>query len=139
MPDAVSSAPTSSESAPPGITVTPNLGAEPTARRSGRKRKEREELKDLLESLKESNRKKVMEATSSGSFWKEVKKLADPKPGPISVTAASLKDVFEKRLNLPEVLPKQFDSPQHSINKILSNLLPAETEDHTPEGFFTEK
>ncbi|KAJ6597410.1 hypothetical protein B0H10DRAFT_2232034 [Mycena sp. CBHHK59/15] len=92
-----------------------------------------------LESLKESNRKKVMEATSSGSFWKEVKKLADPKPGPISVTAASLKDVFEKRLNLPEVLPKQFDSPQHSINKILSNLLPAETEDHTPEGFFTEK
>ncbi|KAJ6607090.1 hypothetical protein B0H10DRAFT_2195078 [Mycena sp. CBHHK59/15] len=51
MPDAVSSAPTSSESAPPGITVTPNLGAEPTARRSGRKRKEREELKDLSAAL----------------------------------------------------------------------------------------
>ncbi|KAJ6552508.1 hypothetical protein B0H10DRAFT_2446821, partial [Mycena sp. CBHHK59/15] len=49
MPDAVSSAPTSS--APPGITVTPNLGAEPTARRSGRKRKEREELKDLSAAL----------------------------------------------------------------------------------------
>ncbi|KAJ6550891.1 hypothetical protein B0H10DRAFT_1968722 [Mycena sp. CBHHK59/15] len=51
MPDAVSSAPTSSESAPPGITVTPNLGAEPTARCSGRKRKEREELKDLSAAL----------------------------------------------------------------------------------------
>ncbi|KAJ6610647.1 hypothetical protein B0H10DRAFT_2224808 [Mycena sp. CBHHK59/15] len=87
----------------------------------------------------EENRRRVMDAPSSGIFWKEVKRLADPKPAPISVSASSLKDTFEKRLNAPEVLPPQFDSTQHSINKILANLLPASTEDHTPEGFFTTK
>ncbi|KAJ7145580.1 hypothetical protein C8R44DRAFT_599644, partial [Mycena epipterygia] len=95
--------------------------------------------RDKLATLKETNRKKVMEATSSGIFWKEIKKLADDKPAPISITTNSLRDVFEKRLNLPEVLPTQFDSVQHGINIILAKLLPAETVDNTPEGFFMEK
>jgi hypothetical protein len=55
------------------------------------------------------------------------------------VTAASLKDVFEKRSNPPEVLPDTFDAAQHGINKILSGLLSDTTEDETPEGFFSEK
>ncbi|KAJ7728245.1 hypothetical protein B0H16DRAFT_1331072, partial [Mycena metata] len=80
-----------------------------------------------------------MDAPSSGIFWKEIKKLADPKPAPISVTASSLKEVFEKRLNPPETLPPQFDATQHGINKILASLIPPETKDSTPEGFFTER
>ncbi|KAJ7431998.1 hypothetical protein B0H11DRAFT_1941090 [Mycena galericulata] len=83
---------------------------------------------EKLVTLREANRMKAMEATSSSAFWKEVKRLADPKPAPISITAASLKDVFEKRLNPPE----------HGVNRILAKLLPPITEDHTPEGFFTE-
>ncbi|KAJ7723211.1 hypothetical protein B0H16DRAFT_1895858 [Mycena metata] len=51
----------------------------------------------------------------------------------------SLKDVFETRLKPAEVLPTQFDSIQHDINKILCTLLPEETEDSTPEGFFSRK
>ncbi|KAJ6522567.1 hypothetical protein B0H19DRAFT_973306, partial [Mycena capillaripes] len=80
-----------------------------------------------------------MEAPSRAAFWKEIKRLADPKPAPISVTADELKDVFEKRLNPPAVLPPQFDSAQHKINKILATLIPEKTEDKTPEGFFTHK
>ncbi|KAJ7258043.1 hypothetical protein B0H12DRAFT_990236, partial [Mycena haematopus] len=60
------------------------------------------------------------------------------KPAPITVTADSLKKVFEKRLNPPNVLPNQFDSPQHGINKILAALLPNKTEDQTSEGFFSK-
>ncbi|KAJ7732420.1 hypothetical protein B0H16DRAFT_1328719, partial [Mycena metata] len=86
--------------------------------------------------MRDANRKKVLEAPSRAVFWKEIKRLADPKPAPISVTADELKEVFEKRLNPPEVLPPQFDSAQHKINKILS-LMPDQTEDTTPEGFFT--
>jgi hypothetical protein len=54
-----------------------------------------------------------MEAESSGIFWKETRRLADAKPAPISVAAPSLKNVFEKRLNPPPVLP--LCSTQHSI------------------------
>ncbi|KAJ6484125.1 hypothetical protein C8R45DRAFT_768631, partial [Mycena sanguinolenta] len=59
------------------------------------------------------------------------------KPAPVSVTAASLKDVFEQRLNPPETTPPQFDEAQLGINKLLAQLLPEKTEDHTPEGFFS--
>lgn len=95
--------------------------------------------RERFAALREMNRKKVMEAPSSGVFWKEVKRLADPKPAPVSVTANSLKEVFEARLNPPKVLPNQFDATQHGINKVLASLLPEKTEDNTPEGFFSEK
>ena len=92
--------------------------------------------RDKLAMMRNANRKKIMEAPSRAAFWKEIKRLADPRPAPISVTADELKDVFEKRLNPPAVLP-QFDSAQHKINKILATLIPEKTEDKTPEGFFT--
>jgi hypothetical protein len=44
----------------------------------------------------------AMEAKSSNIFWKEVRRLADPRPTPISITASSLKDIFEKHLNPPK-------------------------------------
>ncbi|KAJ7712284.1 hypothetical protein B0H16DRAFT_1342702, partial [Mycena metata] len=93
--------------------------------------------RDKLVMLRTANRKKIMEAPSRAIFWTEIKRLADPKPAPISVTADELKSVFEKRLNPPEVLPPQFDSAQHKINKVLATLMPETTEDTTPEGFFT--
>ncbi|KAJ7764211.1 cytochrome P450 [Mycena metata] len=85
--------------------------------------------------MSDKNRKRVMEAPNRAAFWKEVKRLANPKPAPFSVTADELKTVFEKRLNPQELLPPQFDAAQHVINKILVTLLPEKTEDHTPEGF----
>jgi hypothetical protein len=88
--------------------------------------------------MRDANRKKIMEAPGRANFWKEIKRLADSKPVPISVTAEELKDVFEKRLNPPALLPPQFDSAQHKINKVLATLLPAKTKDSTPEGFFTQ-
>ncbi|KAJ7731086.1 hypothetical protein B0H16DRAFT_1893457 [Mycena metata] len=72
-------------------------------------------------------------------FWREINRLADPKPAPVSVTADELKPVFEKRLKPPEILPSQFDAVQHEINKVLAKFLPETTEDHTPEGFFSRK
>jgi hypothetical protein len=79
--------------------------------------------------MRDANRKKILEDPSRAAFWKEIKRLAVPKPAPISVTADELKDVFEKRLNPPEVLPPQFDSAQHKINQVLATLLPEKTED----------
>jgi hypothetical protein len=60
--------------------------------------------------MRDTNHKKILEAPSCAAFWKEIKRMADPRPAPISVTADELKDVFEKRLNPPKVLPPQFDS-----------------------------
>jgi hypothetical protein len=41
---------------------------------------------------------------------------------PVFVTAESLHDVFEKRLNIPETLPESFDAPQHKINRRLAGF-----------------
>ena len=78
-----------------------------------------------------------MEAPSTGAFWKEVIRLIDPAPVPISVTADNLKDVFEKRLNPPSSLPGSFDPPQHKMNRLLAELIPESTTDSTPEDFFS--
>ncbi|KAJ7661612.1 hypothetical protein DFH06DRAFT_988413, partial [Mycena polygramma] len=95
--------------------------------------------RDKLAAMRDANRKKVVEAPSRAAFWKAIKQMGDPKPAAISVTADELKDVFEKRLNPQPVLPPQFDSAQHKINKILAKALPDKTEDKTPEGFFSER
>ncbi|KAJ7631559.1 hypothetical protein DFH06DRAFT_912470, partial [Mycena polygramma] len=95
--------------------------------------------RDKLAAMRDANRKKVMDAPNRAVFWKVIKKFADPRPAPISVTADELKEVFEKRLNPPVVVPPQFDSAQHKINSILSSVLPEKTEDTSPEGFFTRK
>jgi hypothetical protein len=42
--------------------------------------------------------KKLLEAPSAAIFWKEIKKLSDPAPIPVSVTAEALRDVFETDL-----------------------------------------
>ncbi|KAJ7479557.1 hypothetical protein FB451DRAFT_1171664 [Mycena latifolia] len=65
--------------------------------------------RDKLGAIRDANRDKLFNAPSSGVFWKEVKRLADPQPPPISVTAESLRGVFEKRLNPPAVMPTAFD------------------------------
>ncbi|KAJ7110402.1 hypothetical protein C8R44DRAFT_633951, partial [Mycena epipterygia] len=78
-----------------------------------------------------------MDAPSAGAFWKEVKRLSDPAPVPVSVTAHDLKEVFEARLNPPTVLPDSFDAAQHTINTLLADIIPETTEDSTPEGFFS--
>ncbi|KAJ6492265.1 hypothetical protein C8R45DRAFT_825285 [Mycena sanguinolenta] len=80
-----------------------------------------------------------MDAPSKAAFWKVVKRLSDPAPIPISVTAHDLKSVFEKRLNPPETLPEGFDRAQHRMNQLLEALIPNFTEDSIPEGFFTAK
>ncbi|KAF8168646.1 hypothetical protein K438DRAFT_1774703 [Mycena galopus ATCC 62051] len=52
-----------------------------------------------LHEMREKNRKLIMEASSAAEFWKHVNRFIDPAPNPISVTADSVKDVFEPRLN----------------------------------------
>ncbi|KAJ7081803.1 hypothetical protein B0H15DRAFT_786121, partial [Mycena belliarum] len=93
--------------------------------------------RDRLGAIRDANRDKLLNAPSSGLFWKEVKRLADPKPAPIAVTAEDLREVFEKRLNPPARLPSAFDKIQHEINKTLAALIPETTEDETPERFFS--
>lgn len=86
-----------------------------------------------LGAIRDANRDKLFNAPSSGDFWKEVKRLADPKPDPIAVTAESLREVFEKRLNPPAVMPTAFDEIQHKINQTLASVIQKTTQDTQPE------
>jgi hypothetical protein len=92
-----------------------------------------------LHEIKESNRNKILEPLSTATFWKDVRRLIDPAPIPIAVTANSLKDVFEKRLNSPPLLPESFDAPQHKMNRLLAEAMPETITDSTPEQFFTRE
>jgi ribonuclease HI/exonuclease III len=94
---------------------------------------------DRLHDIKERNRQSIMDAPSPGAFWKQVKRLSDPAPVPISVSAHSLKEVFEARLNPPKIMPESFDTVQHKMNNLLANAIPDATEDSSPEGFFSSK
>ncbi|KAJ7618830.1 hypothetical protein DFH06DRAFT_994921, partial [Mycena polygramma] len=78
-----------------------------------------------------------MEAPSAGAFWKQVKRLSDPAPIPVSVSASDLKDVFESRLNPPKIMPQSFDAAEHTMNNLLAEMIPDSTEDTTAEGFFS--
>jgi hypothetical protein len=89
--------------------------------------------RDQLAAMRDLNRKKSLDAPTRAIFWKEIKRTADPKPAPMSVTADELKTVFEKRLNPPNILTVEFDSTQHKINKILATLLPEKTEGSSPK------
>jgi hypothetical protein len=91
-----------------------------------------------LYEMRERNRKLIMEASSAAEFWKYIKRFIDPAPNPISVTADSLKDVFERRLNPPTTLPQSFDAFQHKINRLLAGSIPSTTPDPTPEQFFSK-
>ncbi|KAF8203379.1 hypothetical protein K438DRAFT_1580669, partial [Mycena galopus ATCC 62051] len=93
--------------------------------------------RDTLGAIRDKNRDKLLNAPSSGAFWNEVKRLADPKPDPIMVTAESPRTVFEKRLNPPIVLPTAFDQVQHKMNENLASMIPETTVDTTPERFFS--
>ncbi|KAJ7719710.1 hypothetical protein B0H16DRAFT_1336489, partial [Mycena metata] len=95
--------------------------------------------RDRLNDLKERNRKSLLEAKSTGAFWKQVKRLSDPAPVPVSVSAQALKEVFEARLNPPKTLPESFDSAEHRMNKLLASLIPDSTLDSSPEGFFSSE
>ncbi|KAJ6450876.1 hypothetical protein C8R45DRAFT_946489 [Mycena sanguinolenta] len=76
--------------------------------------------RDKLAAMQDANRKKILDAPSRAVFWKVIMRLADPRSAPISVTADELKDVFERRLNPPAVLPPQFDSAQHRIDQVFT-------------------
>jgi hypothetical protein len=91
--------------------------------------------RDTLGEIRDKNRDKLFNAPSSGAFWKEIKRLADPKPDPIMVTADSLRDVFEKRLNPPAVMPTAFDEIRHKVNQTLAAMIPDTTQDTTQEKF----
>ncbi|KAJ7983200.1 hypothetical protein DFH06DRAFT_1123206 [Mycena polygramma] len=93
--------------------------------------------RDTLGAIRDANRDKLVNAPSSGAFWKEIKRLADPKPDPVIVTAEALRGVFEKRLNPPIVVPSAFDEIQHKINMTLASQIPEHTLDETPERFFS--
>ncbi|KAJ6543113.1 hypothetical protein B0H19DRAFT_1077126 [Mycena capillaripes] len=82
---------------------------------------------------------KLLNAPSAAIFWKEIKRLCDPAPIPISVTAESLRNVSEKRLNPPASLPESFDAFQHKINRMLARLIPKTTSDSSEEQFFSKE
>ncbi|KAJ7602743.1 hypothetical protein DFH06DRAFT_1023524, partial [Mycena polygramma] len=119
------------------VDIPDDRAVESTAKRPRKEYPEKHRGRDKFGSIRDANREELFNAPSSGAFWKTVKRLADPKPDPISVTAESLREVFEKRLNPPAVLPSAFDEVQHKINRTLSALIPETTQDETPEGFFS--
>ncbi|KAJ6496160.1 hypothetical protein C8R45DRAFT_823367, partial [Mycena sanguinolenta] len=119
-----------SDSPNPNTTVAVPVREQYPAAHRGRER---------LHAIRDRNRKRLFEAPSPAVFWKEYKKLADPAPIPVALTAESLRIVFEKRLNPPEVLPDSFDATQHKLNRLLASFIPENTTDTSNEEFFSRE
>jgi ribonuclease HI len=80
--------------------------------------------RERLYALRDLNQQKLFDAPTTGVLWNEIRRISDPAPIPISVSADDLKTVFEKRLNPPIALPALFDAPQHKMNRLLADLIP---------------
>jgi len=79
---------------------------------------------------RDSHRGALLNATSGAEFWKLVCGWTDLKPRSAQVTAGQLRDVFEKRLDPPDVLPEHFNVEQHEWNTFMAGNIPETTEDH---------
>jgi hypothetical protein len=110
---------------------------DPAPRKDWKKYPENHRGRDKLGTIKDMNRDKLINPPSHAAFWKHLKRLADPRPAPIAVTAEDLRVVFEGRLNPAPIMPSSFDQAQHKINQTLGSLIPEHTDDPTPEKFFS--
>ncbi|KAF9042826.1 hypothetical protein BDZ89DRAFT_1201536, partial [Hymenopellis radicata] len=83
--------------------------------------------RDQLKFLQERNRQRVLDASSPAKFWKEIRRVGDPAPDPVCVSAEQLRSTFESRLNPPPELPEQFNDVRHKLNQFLAEQLPKRT------------
>ncbi|KAJ7147960.1 hypothetical protein C8R46DRAFT_838164, partial [Mycena filopes] len=114
--------------APVVSVVDEDLGPETDSHR-GRTR-ERELLRGNLESMINSSR-------SSAQYWRLIRGWTDAKRRGAQVTAAQLREVFEGRLNPPEVLPDHFNVEVHEWNTFMVDNIPESTPDRTPGKIFS--
>ncbi|KAJ7167375.1 hypothetical protein C8R43DRAFT_877688, partial [Mycena crocata] len=111
----------------PVLVTDADLEPDPPSHRG--REKERE--------LQRENLQKLLNVVSNKDFWVLVRGWTDPKKRVARVTSEQLRDVFQTRLNPPEMLPPEFNRDERERHKHLADLLPARTVDTTPNQTFS--
>ncbi|KAF5370914.1 hypothetical protein D9615_009786 [Tricholomella constricta] len=79
----------------------------------------------------------IIEAKSEKEFWVAAKKIMGSKQTQADISAATLKEVFERRMNPICPPPKSFNLNRLELNQTFASAIPIRTIDTTPEQFFS--
>ncbi|KAJ7876022.1 hypothetical protein B0H13DRAFT_1578463, partial [Mycena leptocephala] len=93
--------------------------------------------RDRERELQRENLERLLNSRSNKEFWTLVRGWTDPKNRAAQVSAEQLREVFESRLNPPEMLPEEFDLDERERHQHLVDMLPAQTSDMTPNRTFS--
>ncbi|KAF7359946.1 Ribonuclease H1 [Mycena venus] len=83
------------------------------------------------------NLETLLNVASNKEFWSLVRGWTDPKHRTAQVSAEQLREVFEARLNPPEIVPEEFDRDERERHRWLSDMLPDSTPDTSPHKTFS--
>ncbi|KAK7042220.1 ribonuclease H1 [Favolaschia claudopus] len=87
--------------------------------------------------LQRENLQTLLNVTSNKEFWNLVRGWTDPKQRTAQVSAEELREVFESRLNPPQIVPEEFDKDERERHQNLCDMLPSSTPDTTPHRTFS--
>ncbi|KAJ7512650.1 hypothetical protein B0H11DRAFT_1653620, partial [Mycena galericulata] len=87
--------------------------------------------------LQRKNLETLLNVASNKDFWTLIHGWTDPKNRTVQVSAEELREVFESRLNPPEVLPEDFNLDERERHQRLADILPPRTSDTTPQRSFS--
>ncbi|KAJ6630570.1 hypothetical protein B0H10DRAFT_1728495, partial [Mycena sp. CBHHK59/15] len=87
--------------------------------------------------LQYENLETLLNVASNKEFWSLVRGWTDPKHRTAQVSAEQLQQVFEARLNPPEIVPEEFDLDERERHQNLCDMLPASTPDTSPQQTFS--
>ncbi|KAJ7656985.1 hypothetical protein DFH06DRAFT_908211, partial [Mycena polygramma] len=87
--------------------------------------------------LQRENLETLLNVASNKEFWTLIRGWTDPKNRSARVSAQQLREVFETRLNPPEVIPDVFDLEEREHHQRLADVLPSRTVDVSPQRTFS--
>ncbi|KAF5367868.1 hypothetical protein D9615_010473 [Tricholomella constricta] len=111
----------------PAIQPTPPSGAPLPGHRNRTSAHEKQKMHRAL----------IIEAKSEKEFWVAAKKIMGSKQTQADISAATLKEVFERRMNPICPPPKSFNLNRLELNQTFASAIPTRTIDTTPEQFFS--
>lgn len=90
----------------------------------------RQERWQLLEEFVQKAKK------SEGDFWCSVKEVTDPKPKPPQISAQEMVTEFAARVNVPQVVPADFNHDALLRAALEAQSIPSVTVDHSQAQYF---
>ncbi|KAK0488544.1 hypothetical protein IW261DRAFT_1306753, partial [Armillaria novae-zelandiae] len=91
----------------------------------------RQQRWSLLEEFVQKARK------SDGDFWTSVRDITDPKPRPPRISLDKMTAEFSARVNVPDIIPEDFDEVALLQAALEADSIPRVTVDHTEGQYFS--